>query len=234
MNNPRRVVTFDLFSALIDSRSGGSAALDALARANDWPVSGFELYDAWDPRNKAAQWDCAVWEPWRGPAGRAVVAAYAALGIDGDPAEAVEALVRSMPEWPLWSDVPVGLPPLRDRWRVGLLSSVDDDLFASTAAAPLVDHDVVLTSERLGIYKPHAAIYRRAVDALGSLVHVATSARDVRGALEAGIPTVRLQRPGHELDAAGPRPTHEVASTVELPGVLAAAMGADQPVRPRA
>ncbi len=224
MNDPRRVVTFDLFSALIDSRTGGSAAFDALARANDWPVSGFQLYDAWDPRNKTAQRDCTVWEPWRGPAGRAVAAAYADLGIEGDPAEGVEALIRSMADWPLWPDVPDGLPALRDRWRVGLLSNVDDDLFASTAAAPLVDQDVVLTSERLGVYKPHAAIYRRAVDTLGTLVHVATSRRDVRGALEAGIPTVRLQRPGHDLDPDGPRPTHEVTSTGELPGVLAAAM----------
>ncbi|MGH3385119.1 MAG: HAD family hydrolase [Nocardioidaceae bacterium] len=224
MNKLRRVVTFDLFSALIDSRSGGSVAFDALARAHDWPVSGLQLYDAWDPRNKAAQRDCTAWEPWRGPAGRAVAAAYADLGLDGEADEAVEALVRSMPEWPLWPDVPAGLPALREEWRVGLLSSVDDDLFASTAAAPLVDHDLALTSERLGVYKPHAAIYRRAVDEVGPLVHVATSARDVRGALEAEIPTVWLQRPGHQLDADGPRPTYEVTSTVELPVVLAAAL----------
>jgi len=221
MNRLRRVVTFDLFSALIDSRSGGSVALDAVARAHDWQVSGLQLYDAWDPRNKAAQRDCAVWEPWRGPAGRAMAAAYADLGLVGEPAEGVEALVRSMPEWPLWPDVPAGLTALRDEWRVGLLSSVDDDLFASTAAAPLVDHDVALTSERLGVYKPHAAIYRRAVDEFGPLVHVATSARDVHGALEADIPVVRLRRPGHEVDPDGPRPSHEIASTSELPEVLA-------------
>ncbi len=223
MNGRRRVVTFDLFSALIDSRSGGSAALDTLARAHDWQVSGLELYDAWDPRNKAAQRDCTGWESWRGPAGRAFAAAYADLGLAGEPAEGVEALVESLPDWPLWPDVPAGLTALRDEWRVGLLSNVDDDLFASTAAAPLVDLDVALTSERLGVYKPHAAIYRRAVDAVGPLVHVATSARDVRGALEAGIPTVRLQRPGHELDPDGPRPTHVATTTAELPEVLAAA-----------
>ncbi len=165
----------------------------------------------------------AAWEPWRGPARRALAAAYADLGLSGEPAEGVEALVESLPDWPLWPDVPAGLAALRNAWRVGLLSNVDDDLFASTAAAPLVDLDVALTSERLGVYKPHAAIYRRAVDEHGPLVHVAASARDVRGALEAGIPTVRLQRPGHKVDPDGPRPTHEVTSTVELPEVLAAA-----------
>ena len=221
MSDPRRVVTFDLFSALLDSRSGGSAALDVLAHDQGWPVVGTQLYDAWDPRNKAAQRDCPEWEPWRGPAGRALADAYGSLGLDGDPAEGVEALVASLPDWPLWPDVREGLPLLADRWRVGLLSSVDDDLFAATAAADLVDPEVALTSERLRVYKPHAAMYHRAIEALGAPVHVATSARDVRGALESGIPVVRLRRPGHALDPDGPVPDHEVASTLELPDVLA-------------
>ena len=215
------VVTFDLFSALLDSRSGGSAALDALARNRGWEVAGTELYDAWDPRNKAAQRDCGEWQPWRVPAGRAMTEAYASLGLGGDPGEAVEALVASMPDWPLWPDVEAGMPHVREAgWRPGLLSSVDDDLFLGTAAAPLVDHDVALTSERLGVYKPHAAVYRAAVELLGSPVHVPTSARDVRGALEAGIRVVRMRRPGHEIDPDGPRPDREVDSVRELAAVL--------------
>lgn len=216
------VVTFDLFSALIDSRTGASAALDDLARSHGWPTTGHLVHDAWDPRNKAAQRDCPAWEPWRGPAGRAMAAAYAELGVDDDPADGVEALVASMPDWPLWPDVPAGLPAVAAAGRrLGVLSNVDDELFAVTAAAPLVDAGLALTSERLGVYKPHAAIYRRALDGWGPLVHVASSARDVRGALESGIPVVRLQRPGHALDPEGPTPDHEVTSTSDLPGVLA-------------
>lgn len=221
MTARRPVVTFDLFSALLDSRAGGSAGFETLAHAHGWPVSGEQLYDAWDPRNKAAQRDCPGWEPWRGPAGRAVAAAYASLGIGGVAAEGVEALTGSMPDWPLWPDVPAGLRALATERRVGLLSNVDDDLFARTAAADLVDHDLALTSERLQVYKPHPGIYRGAVDGWGPLVHVATSARDVRGALEAGIPVVRLRRRGHEFDPDGPRPSHEITSTSELSRVLA-------------
>jgi 2-haloacid dehalogenase len=43
----------------------------------------------------------------------------------------------------------------------------------------------------------------------------------VRGALEAGIPVVRLRRPGHDVDPAGPRPEHEVGGIDELGDVLA-------------
>jgi 2-haloacid dehalogenase len=87
--------------------------------------------------------------------------------------------------------------------------------------APLVADDDVLTSERLQAYKPHPDIYRRARErAGGELLHVATSARDVRGAVEAGIDVVRLRRPGHEPDPGGPRPEHEVGDLAALRHLL--------------
>ncbi len=217
------LLTFDLFSALIDSRTGGSAGLAPLAVRHGWPVDGEQLYDAWDPRNKAAQGEAGRdggWVPWRTTARRAMADAYRALRVGGDPDEGVEALVASLPDWPLWPDVAGGLPMLAQHARIGLLSNVDDDLFALTAAAPLVDHDVALTSERLRAAKPHPEIYRRAVTEYGPLVHVATSARDVRGALEAGIPVVRLSRPGHDLDPEGPAPEWTAASVQDLPALL--------------
>ena len=88
-------------------------------------------------------------------------------------------------------------PRLAAGHRIGILSNVDDDVFARTRVAPLVADDDVLTSERLRAYKPHPDIYRRARErAGGALLHVATSARDVRGALAAGLDVVRLRRPG--------------------------------------
>ena len=79
---------------------------------------------------------------------------------------------------------------------------------------------MAFTSERLGASKPHPEIYRRAVAEHGPMVHVATSARDVRGALEAGIPVVRLRRPGHALDPDGPAPAWTVDSVHALPTLL--------------
>lgn len=213
-------MTFDLFSALIDSRTGGSAAFHTLARSRGWPLSGTEVYDAWDANNKAAQRDCGSWVPWRGPASDALATTYTDLQVDGAVAADLDVLVDSMSRWPLWPDVAVGLRRVASRHRVGLLSNVDDEMFERTAAAPLVDPEVALTSQRLQAYKPHPRIYLRARDRLESMVHVATSARDVRGALEAGIPVVRLRRPGHELDPDGPAPVCEVDSVDDLVGVL--------------
>jgi 2-haloacid dehalogenase len=107
---------------------------------------------------------------------------------------------------------------------VGVLSNVDDELFGRTRVAALVeslsDPGAVLTSERLRAYKPHPRLYRRAA-AAGVDVHVPASARDTRGALEAGLAVVRVRRPGHRVDPAGPQPRHEVDDLAQLPAVLA-------------
>ena len=49
---------------------------------------------------------------------------------------------------------------------------------------------------------------------------MATSARDVRGALEAGIDVVRLRRPGHRIDPDGPAPALEAGDLAELRHLL--------------
>jgi 2-haloalkanoic acid dehalogenase type II len=211
------LITFDLFSALIDSRLGAAAVLDGLARARRWPVDGGTLYDAWDRRNKASQRDEPEWIPFAEHCRRALAGAYAELGLTGDADEDVVVLLRSVADWPLWPDVAEVLPELAARHRVGILSNVDDDVFARTRVASLVADDAVLTSERLRAYKPGPEIYRRARErADGDLVHVPSSARDVRGALEAGIEVIRLRRPGHVLDPDGPQPAREAADLREL------------------
>ncbi len=205
-------VTVDLFSALIDSRTGGSAALERLTG-----VPGEPLYDLWDAANKASQRDEPAWIPFAEHSRRALAAAYARLGVERDAGADTSALLDTVADWPLWPDVVAGLAALAERHRVGVLSNVDDAVFARTRVAPLVDDGAVLTSERLGAYKPAPEIYRRARErAGGELVHVATSARDVRGALDAGIEVVRLRRPGHDLDPDGRTPRREAA---DLPAV---------------
>lgn len=214
------LVTFDLFSALVDSRTGGSAALGRIAREHGWEIDGGRLYDLWDAHNKASQREigagAGTWVPFVEHCRRGLAATYLQLRRAADADADTEHLLATVGDWPLWPDVAEELPVIARDHRIGILSNVDDDVFARTRVADLVDAGVldraaVLTSERLGAYKPDPAIYHRALEvAGGDLLHVATSARDVRGALEAGVPVVRLSRPGHMLDPAGPQPEHQV------------------------
>lgn len=216
------IVTFDLFSALTDSRTGASRLLGDLARERGWTQTGEELYDAWDGHNKALQRTARAPVTFHDLSREALARAYADLSltpargadVDGDMAR----LEASVGDWPLWPDVEAGVRAVAARHRVGILSNVDDALARRTRAHALVDPDLVLTSQRLGAYKPSPELYAAAAAAVAPepLVHVAASGRDVRGALEAGLATVRLVRHGHVVDAAGPRPPVEVTDAAAL------------------
>ena len=214
----RPVVTCDLFSALVDSRSGATAVLAALDR--DWPVAPAEVYDRWDATNKALQRDCTSWVPFAELSRQALRTTYADLGVRGPADEDARRLLGSVGQWPLWPDVEQALAALRAVARVGVLSNVDDAVYAATRAAPLLDPALAMTSERLRAYKPSPRLYEAARAELGPFLHVASSARDVRGSLEAGTAVVRLVRPGHRLDPDGPAPDHVVESLAELPELL--------------
>ena len=218
--SPTPVVTFDLFSALVDSRRGAGEVLARLGAARCWAVDGAAVYDRWDALTKRAHRDCRDWVPHVGLARAALRHCYAELGLAGSAADDLEAVYGALPEWPLWPDVAEWLPRIAERWRVGVLSNVDDALFARTAVAPYVDPGLLLSSQRLRAYKPDPRIYTGARELVGDLVHVASSARDVRGSLEAGIPVVRLRRPGHRLDPAGPVPSWQADGMAELADVL--------------
>ena len=215
------LVTFDLFSALIDSRTGASRILAGISAQRRWGIDGERVYDEWDRRNKASQRDEREWIPFAEHCRRSLMATYADLGLSGPGVVDAAMLLGSVAGWPLWPGVASRLAEIGARHRVGILSNVDDDVFARTKVAALVADDAVLTSERLRAYKPGPEIYRRALErAGGDLVHVATSARDVRGALEAGIDVIHLRRPGHELDPEGAAPARTAADLAAVARLL--------------
>lgn len=221
------VVTFDLFSALVDSRTGAATALDRLGATRGWRPTGGDVYADWDARNKQAQRACEAWVPYEVLARAALAETYAVLELEGDAADDLVEVLDTLHEWPLWPDVEEILPVLARRYRVCLLSNVDEELFLRTRAAPYVDLELAMTSERLGVYKPDPRIYHRAQENLGPMVHVAASGRDVRGSLEAGIPVVRLRRPGHPLDPQGPRPMVEADAMAQLKDLIPVAWSRD-------
>ena len=221
----RVIVSFDLFSAMTDSRSGASALFGEIARERGWDVDGETVYDAWDGHNKALQREARPPTTFHDVSREALARCHRDLGLDEDLVDAdLERLEASVADWPLWPDIEAGIRAVAalPSTRVGLLSNVDDALARRTRAHALVDPDLVLSSQRLGAFKPSPQIYAAAVRAAAPdrLVHVAASGRDVRGALEAGIAVVRLVRPGHAVDAAGPRPPLEIEDAADLPAVL--------------
>ncbi|MDQ2797249.1 MAG: haloacid dehalogenase [Actinomycetota bacterium] len=221
LDSRRQVITFDLFSALLDSASGAEPVLSTFGYERNWSRTGQQVYTAWDARNKELQKSCTEWTSFSVLAGQALADTYEHYGLSGDARQDNIRLLASVPNWPVWPDVVAGLTLLGRRFTLGILSNVDNDLLATTRIWALVDHEFAFTSERLGCYKPNPRIYQLTAAACPLAAHVAASARDVRGAVEAAIPAVRVARSGHRVDPAGPAPQVTVSTISELDLILA-------------
>jgi 2-haloacid dehalogenase len=120
------------------------------------------------------------------------------LGFEPDLGE-VTALSRSLSDWEPFPDTVPALAALARRYDLGVISNVDDDLFAASARRLEVPLRWVVTAEQVGSYKPARTNFERALDRIGlprdRILHVAQSLyHDVEPARELGLATVWVNR----------------------------------------
>jgi 2-haloacid dehalogenase len=139
------------------------------------------------------------------------------------------ALAESLPEWPVFPEVPAALEELRRRgWRLAILSNSDRDLIVESEKAIGVPFDLTVVAEDVGSYKPAHGHWKRffeltTADRDGH-VHVAQSHfHDIVPANELGLVSVWINRLGETRD---PPPTRELPDLHRLPDTL------DELVRP--
>jgi 2-haloacid dehalogenase len=153
-----------------------------------------------------------------------------AFGAPLSEAEA-EALPDSVKDWPAFSDTPASLAALQKRFRLAVLSNVDDDLFAASAPKLGVTLDALVTAQQCRSYKPLPHNFRvlleRTGAAPGELIHVAQSLyHDHAPAKALGLRTVWINRRAGRRGA-GTTPPASAAPNLELPDLasLAAMVG---------
>ncbi|MGH9902345.1 MAG: haloacid dehalogenase type II, partial [Pyrinomonadaceae bacterium] len=116
------------------------------------------------------------------------------------PTEAdLDALPNPVGRWQPFPDPAEALRKLKTRYKLAVLSNVDDALFAQTAGLLGVEFDEVITSEQVGSYKPSRRNFRAALGRLGvtqeQVLHVAQSIyHDHVPARGLGIATVWVSR----------------------------------------
>lgn len=88
-------------------------------------------------------------------------------------------LERSLGDWPPFPDTVPALRALATRYRLGIISNVDNDLFAVTSRALDVGFEWVITAEDVGSYKPCGRNFEHALGRIGlspaRILHVAQS-----------------------------------------------------------
>ena len=131
-------------------------------------------------------------------------------------------LAESIRDWQPFDDTVGGLQRLHSRYKLAVLSNIDDDLFANTALKLEVRFDAVVTAQQVHSYKPSLnnfeALLRRNAIPRERLLHVAESLyHDVGPARSLGIATVWVNRRRGKSAAASRMA--EVEPDLEVPDV---------------
>jgi len=190
-------ITFDCYGTLIDWESGILTALGAmLARhavaADEEQI--LRLYTKYE-----AQQENGEYRSYRKVLEGVTERIAYALGLASTP-EDQAALPDSVGQWPPFPDTVAALTRLKARYKLVVLSNIDDALFAATQQRLQVPFDSVITAEQVGSYKPARAHFHAALQQLGvpreQILHVAQSLyHDHVPAKALGFSTVWVNRP---------------------------------------
>ena len=69
-------------------------------------------------------------------------------------AEEIGAFSGSVVDWPAFPDSAAALARLKSRFRLGVITNCDDDLFAASNERLGVDFDWIVTAQQVRSYKP--------------------------------------------------------------------------------
>ena len=192
-------VSFDCYGTLVDWETGISVAVGEVLRTRGIVKSRAEVLALYALIEPGVQ-DSGSFIEYRRVL-RAVMASIGEeLGFECTEPE-LDCLVDTLSNWPVFPEVVDALRKLKERYRLAVISNVDDDLFAGTARALGVDFDAVITAEQVGSYKPNLRNFNFASVRMGvnakRWLHIAESLfHDVAPANRLGIKSVWVNRAG--------------------------------------
>ena len=223
-----RVISFDCYGTLIDWESGILPALRAVLARHGRTLADaaiLELYGEFE-----AEAESGPYQKYREVL-QSVVRAYGKrFGFDPSPTD-IRVLDESVPAWPPFPDTVAALRQLKKRYKLAVISNIDDDLFAETGKHLGVNFDAVVTAEQARSYKPSINNFNLALRTLvlppEHLLHAGQSIyHDVIPARSLGISTVwvnrKSARPGiGAVRAAAGKPDLEVPDVATLANLAA-------------
>ena len=218
-----RAITFDCYGTLVDWESGIFGALRPVLAAHDRNISDERLLELYAEFEGTAQQ--GEYRRYRDVL-RSVVQSYGQRLKFTPSDEEIDSLAESVPRWKPFPDTVAALKRLAERYRLFIISNIDDDLFAATRKLLGIDFDGVVTAEQAHSYKPSINNFKLALEKLRlpvqQVLHAGQSVfHDVLPARSLGMKTVWVNRPSPRPNAGAARaaagtPDLEVKSMAEL------------------
>ena len=214
-------ITFDCYGTLIDWETGISGALIAEAARDGVMLDRDAIIEAY--LHVEPEVESGTFAGYREVLTQTAREVAHRLGWSLDPSRA-HFLADSLPSWQPFADTLPALRRLGSRYRLGILSNVDDDLIAGTLKHfNGVHFDLVVTAQQVNSYKPAYAHFEVARRRLGVArwLHAAQSYfHDIVPATALKVPVIWVNRKDEALNADGPQPTSQVRDLAGLADYL--------------
>lgn len=214
----KTILTFDCYGTLIDWESGIIDALQPVLRAHGITIANERLLERFGAHESAIE--AGPYMRYADVLGAVLRQLGAELGFT-PAADEIARFSRSVENWPAFPDSAAALAQLKQRFKLVILSNIDDDLFAYSNKKLGVTFDAIITAEQVRSYKPRHAHFHEALRRLGvpkeQVLHVAQSLfHDHVPAQELGFTTVWIHR-RHNRQGFGATPFAEVQPDLTLP-----------------
>src|SRR5579884_3460791 len=139
------VLTFDCYGTMIDWESGIFSAVRPILKAHGKELSDAELLQLYAELELQAEQK--EYLAYRDVLNFVVRGLGKKLGFSPTDTEA-RSLADSIPRWQPFSDTVGALQKLKTRYKLAVISNIDDDLFAQTAPKLGVQFDAVTTAQQ--------------------------------------------------------------------------------------
>ncbi|WP_375501458.1 haloacid dehalogenase type II [uncultured Nostoc sp.] len=194
--NQYKALTFDCYGTLIDWENGILGVLKPLLLAHNTNFDDEQILELF--AEFEAELEKADYIKYREVLKRVVQKFGERFGFE-PTAEELNSLADSIQHWQPFPDTVEALKSLKQKFKLVIISNVDDDLFAFSAKHLQVEFDQIITAEQAKSYKPSLNNFRLAIERinlpLDQILHVAASVyHDILTAKSLGISTVWVNR----------------------------------------
>jgi 2-haloacid dehalogenase len=191
------LITFDCYGTLINWETGIFSALKPILANHGKNISDSQLLELYGQFELEAE--AGEYRNYR----EVLISVVKAFGkhLQFTPTvDELEALPDSVRKWRPWPDTVDALRRLSKRYRLAIISNIDDDLFATTRPHLAANFDSITTAQQARCYKPGRKIFemalQRAKTTPEKILHVGQSIyHDVLPAQSFGLATVWVNRP---------------------------------------
>jgi 2-haloacid dehalogenase len=210
-------LTFDCYGTLIDWESGACGALRGIYGYSRSEVTDDALIDLF------LQADARIIRENIFPYSKVLqlVAQSVAVRLGVRSNSALEAsFANSLPGWPVFEETNPSLTWLASRYRLAIISNIDDHLIGQTIKQLVVPFQVIVTSEQARSYKPDRAIFDRAVELVGgqpsSIIHIAEGRSEATPARALGMRSIWVNRSQRSDDGSNSQPNAVVSNLTQI------------------